>query len=124
MLNGVVHKVDDNLNNQPCVTFRKQQFLFMVDADGMFDAFSVYMGHGFRYNLLHQMRLHFQFHTAFLYFRNRQKIFHQIVQPGGIVINIPIHLLLRIRIQRAVVCQQDAGIAGNRSEGCAQIVRN
>ena len=46
------------------------------------------------------------------------------MQPRRIVIDIPVHLLPGIKVQILAVRQQDAGIAGDGSQRCPQIMGN
>ena len=124
IFDGIVHQIDDHLDNEFCITFGKKQIVFMSCRDGMIFLFVADMLQSFGDNFLNQLGLHFQLHAALFDFSDRKEIFHQIMEPCGIIVNIAVHLLSAFCIQTLTIGEKNTGIAGYGSERCTQIVGN
>ena len=122
VFDGVVHQIDEHLHNQPGIAFCQQQLVLMGNGDGVFGFFSVDVLHGLGHQLLRQLRLGAQLHPALLNPGDGQQIFHQIIKPLGIVVDVAVHLVPGVRGQALRAGKQDTGIAGDGGEGGAQVV--
>lgn len=111
VLNGIVHDIDNDLYDQPGIHLCKNEFLTAVHRNFMFDTFPVDMMQRLRNHFIHQLRRYIQIHPPFLDPCHRQKIFNQIDEPHGIIINICIHLLLCQPVEIFSVRQQIARIS-------------
>ena len=65
-----------------------------------------------------------QSHFSFFNPGGIQKVFYEINEPHGVVVNIGINLLFCLFIKIISIAHQIACISGNRGEWCAQIVGN
>ena len=124
VLNGIVHQIDNDLDDKSGITFGKKQLVFVVHCDRMLFLLSADMLQRFSDDLFNQVGLHFQLHSALFDLCNCQQVFHQIGQPCGIVIDITAHLPNGIIVQLFQIRKQHTCVARDGSQRCAQIVRN
>ena len=55
IFNGIVHKVDNYLNNQPCINLSQNQVLGAADLDDMMLSSAVDMAQGLSNDIVHQL---------------------------------------------------------------------
>ena len=122
VLDGVVHQVDDDLDNESGIHIGQDEIFIAGDGYGMLPALAVDVLESFGDNLVHQLHGPVQMHLTALNAGDSQQIFHQIDQPHGVVIDICKGLLPQVVVHLPVVCQKISGAAGDGGQGCAQVV--
>ena len=76
MFDGIVHQIDNDLNDQPGIAPGKEQFIFVMYGNGMLRLLSAAVLLSLRDDLFYQMRLFLKPHPTFFDLCNRQQILH------------------------------------------------
>ena len=122
VFDGIIHKVDDDLHNEPGIHAGKQKIIRAFCCNAMFNALTADMTERFGNDLADQFGFHAQVHAAVFNAGDSQQIFYQIDQPHGIVVDVRVDLQPGGFIDGGMVGEQVAGIAGYGSQRGAQIM--
>ena len=122
VFDGVIHQIDNDLHDQPCIHIDQEDLVPILCCDGVFAAFPVDMMQCLFDHFVHQLRRDLQIHPPILNAGDGKQIFHQTDQPLRIVKNIGADLVPGLCIQRFSVGKQIAGIAGNGGQRGAQVM--
>ena len=117
VLDGIIHQIDNNLNDEFCVNLRQKVFLTVLHLQVILRT-PVNMTQGLCNHLIHQLRRYMQVHPSFFQPTDRQQIFHQVNEPHGVIIDIGIHLFLGLCVKQIPIGEQIAGVSRNRSKRC------
>ena len=109
VFDGVVHQIDNDLHDKPCVHVGKKNFIRISRCDDMLLAFSADMPQRFLDHLIHELRRDLKIHPPILNAGDRKQIFHQTDQPLCIIKNIrtdlcPCFCIQRFRIGEQITC--------------------
>ena len=121
---SIVHQIDHYLDNQPGIHLSQNKLLITAYLDLPSVPVPIRMAHRLGNDLIHKLCRHPKIHPSVLNPCDRQQIFHQLDQPHGIIINVPIDLHPRLLAEFIFIGKQVAGISGNRGKRSAQIMGN
>ena len=113
ILDGVIYKIHQHLNDQPCIHPYQQRFIAAIRRNRMFRTSAVDMPKRFRNDVLRDLIGQMQFDAPVSHFGNGKKIFHKLRQPLRVVINIRKNPHPRRTVQSFEAVYQRIRVAGN-----------
>ena len=122
IFDGVVHHVDEDLDDQLCVDPCQQIVLAALHVQVMLRAPAADVAQSLSHHLVHQLRGDMQVHPPLLQPADRQQVFHQIDEPHGVVVDVAVHLLFDGGVKERSVGEKVAGISQDGGERGAQVV--
>ena len=81
IFDGIVYKIDDDLNDELGIHTGKKQFVPAFNGNVMLGTLVVDMLHCLVDDLVHQLHRHIKIHSAFFDSCNQKQIFHKADQP-------------------------------------------